>query len=92
MNVDVPLTAERVLLAVEEAHDTLLAQMSAVLKSVAGDETLTIQNMAKRLGFDLTLHQDTLAAHRFFIEAAKKAFSYAGYTADPQKKRSRRRK
>ena len=46
----------------------------------------------KHLGFDLTKHEDTLAAHRFFIETAKEAFSYAGYTADPPRKRSRRRK
>ena len=89
---DVPLTAERLLHAVEEAHDTLLNQMTAVLSSLLGDETLTIQDLAKHLGFDLTKHEDTLAAHRFFIETAKEAFSYAGYTADPPRKRSRRRK
>jgi len=93
MNVDVPLTAERLLLAVEEAHDVLLSQITAVLKSVAGDETLTIQDLAKRLGFDLTQHQDTLAAHRFFIDTAKEGFSYAGYTTHaPRQSRQRNRR
>ena len=92
MNVDVPLTAERLLLAVEEARDTLLAQMTAVLKSLDGSETFTIRDMAKRLGFDLRQHEETLAAHAFFISVAKEAFSYAGYTADPPRTLRRRRK
>ena len=91
MNADVPLTAERLLLAVEEAHDALLAQMIAVLQSLGGNETLTIQNMAQRLGFDLTRHQETLAAHWFFIDTAKEAFRCAGYTA-VDSKLTRRRK
>jgi hypothetical protein len=91
MNVDVPLTAKRLLDAVEEVHDTLLNQMMVVLGSLAGNETLTIQDLAKRLGFDLTQHQDTLAAHRFFIDTANEAFRYAGYTA-ADRKPTRRRK
>ena len=89
--MNVPLTSERLLLAVEEAHDTLLAQMIAVLQSLVSNETLTIQDMAQRLGFDLTRHQDTLTAHRFFIDTAKEAFRYAGYTA-ADRKPTRRRK
>jgi len=86
MDLNTPLTPELLVNAVTAAHDTLVAQMVAVIKK--SDKYHTVEELADHMGIGLLLPYDS-PANSFIITAAEEAFGSAGYTATKKRKRSR---